>query len=341
MTPDDPHRRADVPAERAAGPADDGAAPPRVLFLGGLGRSGTTLVERLLGELPGAMALGEVIHLWERGVQEGERCGCGVPFGECPVWRRVGEAAFGGWDAVDLDRFAELHAAVDRTRHIPMLARDRLPADRAPLVAEYVEHYLRLYRAIAAESGATVLIDSSKQASLAFCLRWAARAGRLDLRVLHVVRDSRGVAYSWTREVRRPEADAGGDEYMTRWSPPRTAVHWNAENGAYQLLARRGVRVQRMRYEDFVADPRAKLRDIARFAGLPGDDEALAFLSDGGAELTANHTASGNPMRFRTGRIDIRSDDRWRTALPAADQRRVTAMTLPLLRHYSYLGGDA
>ncbi|MFG2085668.1 MULTISPECIES: sulfotransferase [unclassified Spirillospora] len=338
MTPV-PHRRADESAERAAGPAD-GTAPPRVLFLGGLGRSGTTLVERLLGELPGAMALGEVIHLWERGVHEGERCGCGVPFGECPVWRRVGEAAFGGWDAVDLDRFAELRAAVDRTRHIPMLARDRLPADRAPQVVEYVEHYLRLYRAVAAEAGATVLIDSSKQASLAFCLRWAARVGRLDLRVLHVVRDSRGVAYSWTRQVRRPEADAGGDEHMTQWSPPRTAVHWNAENGAYQLLARRGVRVRRMRYEDFVADPRARLRDIARFAGLPADGAALAFVGDGRAELTVNHTASGNPMRFRTGRIDVRSDDRWRTALPAADQRRVTAMTLPLLRHYSYLGGD-
>ncbi|WP_347813368.1 sulfotransferase [Actinomadura sp. KC216] len=328
------------PAGSETGPADR-TDPPRVLFLGGLGRSGTTLVERLLGELPGAMALGEVIHLWERGVHAGERCGCGVPFGECPVWRRAGEAAFGGWDVLDLDRLAELRAAVDRTRHIPMLARDRLPADRAALVAEYVDHYLRLYRAVAGETGASVLIDSSKQASLAFCLRWAARTGRLDLRVLHVVRDSRGVAYSWTREVRRPEADKGGDEFMTRWSPPRTAVHWNAENGAYQLLARRGVRVRRMRYEDFVADPRARLRDIARFAGLPAGDEALAFVGDGGAELTANHTASGNPMRFRTGHIDVRSDDRWRTALPSADQRRVTAMTLPLLRHYSYLGGDA
>ncbi|MFE9104044.1 sulfotransferase [Actinomadura geliboluensis] len=327
-------------AEPAPGPAA-GAERPRVLFLGGLGRSGTTLVERLLGELPGAMALGEVVHLWERGAHAGERCGCGVPFGECPFWRRVGEAAFGGWDAVDLDRFAELRAEVDRTRHIPMLARDRLPADRSPLVAEYVDHYLRLYRAVAAESGAAVLIDSSKQASLAFCLRWAARAGRVDLRVLHVVRDSRGVAYSWTRQVRRPEADAGGDEYMTQWSPPRTAVHWNAENGAFQLLARRGVRVRRMRYEDFVAEPRARLRDIARFAGLPAGADALAFVGDGRAELTANHTASGNPMRFRTGQIEIRSDDRWRTALPAADQRRVTAMTLPLLRHYSYLGGDA
>ncbi|HEY2794503.1 MAG TPA: sulfotransferase, partial [Micromonosporaceae bacterium] len=36
----------------------------RVVFLGGLGRSGTTLLERILGEVPGVCALGELVHLW-------------------------------------------------------------------------------------------------------------------------------------------------------------------------------------------------------------------------------------------------------------------------------------
>ena len=49
----------------------------RVLYIGGLGRSGTTLLERILGELPGACALGEVVHLWDRDVRADERCACG------------------------------------------------------------------------------------------------------------------------------------------------------------------------------------------------------------------------------------------------------------------------
>jgi len=52
----------------------------RVLFLAGLGRSGTTLLERALAELPGVQPLGEVIHLWERSVQGDELCGCGEAF---------------------------------------------------------------------------------------------------------------------------------------------------------------------------------------------------------------------------------------------------------------------
>ena len=38
-------------------------------FVGGFGRSGSTLLERVVAELPGVCALGEVLHLWERGVR--------------------------------------------------------------------------------------------------------------------------------------------------------------------------------------------------------------------------------------------------------------------------------
>ena len=46
----------------------------RVLYLGGLGRSGSTVIERLTGQLPGVCAVGELVHLWDRGVTDGERC---------------------------------------------------------------------------------------------------------------------------------------------------------------------------------------------------------------------------------------------------------------------------
>jgi hypothetical protein len=313
-----------------------------VLYLGGLGRSGTTLLERLLGELPGAVSLGEVVHLWERGVVDGERCGCGESFHDCPFWSEVGKVAFGGWDRVDIERFRAVRASLDRIRHIPTLALPTLPAATRRRLDAYVSHYTRLYRAVRQVSGAPVLIDSSKHASLAFCLRWAGER-ELELRVLHVVRDSRGVAYSWTKRVRRPEAVDRGTEFMAQWSPGKAAAHWNAENGAFALLARRGVPTTLVRYEEFLRTPIESLRRIARFAGLPADDAALTFLTAAGggvtARLSANHTASGNPMRFQTGPILLRSDDSWRTRLALTDRRRVTAITFPLLRHYGYLRG--
>lgn len=310
----------------------------RVIYLGGLGRSGSTLAERLLGELPGVCMAGELVHLWQRGVADNERCGCGVQFGDCEFWSAVAKAAFGGWSKIDLSRIAELRSAVDRTRFIPMLAR-RAVADRvAADLAEYTSYYRSLYQAIAEISGCRTVVDSSKHASLAFCL---SHRSDLDLRVIHMVRDSRAVAYSWTTRVRRPEAQA--QSYMTRYSPVRAAREWNLQNGALQLLARGQTPVLRVRYEDLVAGVKPTLLRIARFAELGVDEPGLSFVGDGEqgqwAELGQTHSAAGNPMRFSTGKISIRADDRWRTAMPGQQRRMVTALTLPLLARYGYLGG--
>lgn len=312
----------------------------RVVYLGGLGRSGSTLVERLLGELPGVRAVGEVVHLWERGVVADERCGCGVPFASCEFWSQVGQAAFGGWEHIGTGRIAELRGAIDRTRFIPRLSARSLPVGAERDLREYTDYYLRAYRAIGKVSGCQVIVDSSKHASLAFCL---SRRPEVDLRVIHLVRDSRAVAYSWTTRVARP--DAGAESFMTTYSPARAAGHWNAQNGAFQVLARRRAAVLRVRYEDVVESPVATLCRIASFAGLPAEPPNLSFLGgdDVGswADLQASHTVSGNPMRFATGRLPIRRDERWRTGMPARQRRTVTALTLPLLAHYGYVGETA
>ncbi len=67
----------------------------RVLFTGGLGRSGSTLVEKLINELPSTFSVGETVHLWERGVRDHERCGCSEAFTDCAHWQAVGVQAFG------------------------------------------------------------------------------------------------------------------------------------------------------------------------------------------------------------------------------------------------------
>lgn len=319
-----------------------GQRPPTLIYLGGLGRSGSTIVERLLGELPGVCPAGEVAHLWQRGIVRAERCGCGESFPECPFWRKIGEVAFGGWDKVDVGHVSDLRAKIDRNRFIPVLARSELRAAHRRTLDDYLSYYLRVYTAIAEISGCQVIVDASKHASLAFCLRWCAG---LDLRVVHIVRDPRAVAYSWTRAVSRPDVSgraAPQDSHMWTYSSPRTAMRWNGQNGAMHLLRGRGTPMLLVRYEDFVRTPEAVLGEIASFAGLPGSAAAGFLGADGAdhwADLAISHTVSGNPMRFSAGRIPIRPDERWRTSMPAAQRRAVTAMTLPLLRRYGYPRG--
>ena len=64
-------------------------APIRLLFVAGAGRSGTTILNTILGQVPGMVAVGEVRYIWERAFGENHRCGCGEPFARCPFWSDV------------------------------------------------------------------------------------------------------------------------------------------------------------------------------------------------------------------------------------------------------------
>lgn len=313
-------------------PADSLGSKVRLLFIGGLGRSGSTMFELSLGTDPRVIALGEVLHLWKRSLMEKEPCGCGVAFSRCEFWQHVGEKAFGGWHRVDAAHVFSLKRRIDRTVRAPQLWAQVGSADWKSDVREYASYYSRIYRAAAEVSGRDIVVDSSKQASLPYVLRYA---DDIDMRVLHCVRDSRAVAYSWSRKVSRPESSIGGAEYMDRYSPGVSALKWLQHNGVIEGLRLRGVSVQRVRYEDWVSAPQETVHNALGLGDLAPIPNPL--ISKKWVDLPTAHTCSGNPMRFTQGRVEIRRDERWREGLPARSRRLVTALTSPGLAAYGYL----
>ena len=94
--------------------------------------------------------------------------------------------------------------------------------------------------------------------------------------------------------------------------------------------------MHRLRYEEFLQDPRSRLSALGDFAGLRLMPEDLNFVGDGFADLRVGHSAAGNPMRFTVGRLPLRRDDAWVRALPSAQRRLVGAVCGPMLRAYGY-----
>ena len=332
-------RFADLVEQLLPGPSLGGAggADVPVLYLGGLGRSGSTLLERSLGQIDGLACIGESVHLWERGLRQDELCGCGTAFSQCSFWQRVGKSAFGGWDRLDVDEVLRLKESVDRKRHAPRLLRagtrrgESGHSDFDRRLRRYGDLLTRLYTAVLEVSGGDVVVDASKHASTALVL---AAAPGIDLKVLHVVRDSPAVAYSWTKQIARPEAGPG--EFMATWTPAQTALHWTSENALIDRLARRGTPTQLIRYEDFAADPRGTLADLMAFLGNDDVDGALAFVQGSTMHLDPSHTVAGNPMRFASGPVDVVPDQAWRAAFPRPKQRLVSGLTMPLRHRYGY-----
>lgn len=319
-------------ADRAGGGPPAPAEPGVVLYVGGSGRSGSTLMGRILGQLPGYVCVGEMVFLWTRALQEDELCGCGRPFSACPFWTEVGERAFGGWTSLDARKVAALQRSVDRHRYLPLML-----GPRATGYSRRLEDYSRLlaavYAAIRAVSGSEVVVDTSKHPSYAYVLR---RAPAVRLRLLHLVRDSRGVCHSWTREVSRPEV-RGGQKLMPTYSSSRSAAEWAAHNFLFEVLSLLNVPHRTVRYEDFVADPGGTVHEVDRALVGTGGRLAEGCVTREGVDLPADHSLAGNPMRFREGRITLRVDDEWRTTMPTRTRRLVTALTLLGLRRYHYV----
>jgi UDP-N-acetylglucosamine transferase subunit ALG13 len=306
--------------------------PPAVtvLFIAGWGRSGSTLLDRMLGQVPGVFSAGELRDIWQRGIVEDRLCGCGEPFRSCPVWRKVGEVAFGGWDELDVTEAQRLRRRLDRPWSVPLLLGSKLTPMLDADVARYASLLSRLYTGIAEATDATVIVDSSKIATFAMLAR---QAPGIDLRTLHLVRDPRGVITSWRKQVVR--RDGSGDDAMLRYGVVPASIRYDAYNAlAHGMRALGPYRF--LRYEDLLADPRAEVARTLTFAGVPVTDETLSFLRHDEADLAPNHTVDGNPMRLRAGPVPLRADDAWRSALGPRDRRIVRAVTAPFNFAYGY-----
>lgn len=291
-----------------------------VLYLAGWGRSGTTILGRILGAYPGACNVGEVFHLWYRGLVRGRWCGCGVPVRDCPLWQKVLKEGFAD-ELPDPRQVLKWQQTSARARRAGALLAGDHP------LAEITG---RLYQAIATVTGAKLIIDSSKTPAGAALL---ASRPEIPSYLLHMVRDPRAVAYSW----QRPKLNRDTPE------PVPMKSHGTLESGrmwmTWNLLSARvarayGDRYDRLRYEDFIADPRGSVERLLGRLDLPVSPGP--FVSSHAVNLDEDHTVSGNPGRFDSGTVEISPDDAWKQALPARDRRLTTAVTAPLMLRYGY-----
>jgi hypothetical protein len=283
--------------DRSTGPQDNGV---KVLYITGWGRSGSTILDNILGQLDGFYSVGELRFIWERGLIENRLCGNGVPFRESEVWRSILDEAFGGFDKIDPHEMAQLHNSCISIRRLPLvIASGRLFLAK-PAPADYLETLSRLYRAVRHVSRCRVIVDSSKYPLYAHLL---SLVPSIDLYILHLVRDPRGVAYSWLR--RKPQPDKGEGQILSRHNPFKSSLQWGLQNSAASRLRwRHPDRYMLLRYEDFMQNP---LEAVRRVTALVGEEpEHVPFVGERVVTLGMNHAFSGNPSRFRSGEVELR-----------------------------------
>ncbi len=302
----------------------------KVLYIAGSGRSGSTIIDRILGQCDSFFSMGEIRYVWERNILENRFCGCGERFKDCPVWSEVMKKAFGSFDGVDAQEMFDIREKYSKTRHIPNLM---LPKSKSfhRNIQPYLESVEKIYKATKEVTGSKVLIDSSKFPSYAYLLR---TIPSVDFYVLHLVRDPRGVSYSWRKKKIEPSTGKK-NERMVEIGPVKSTLIWGSWNLSIELMMGSDKsRYMFLRYEDFVKHPRKSMQKVLRMIGE--DQNLLPFVDDRTVELGRNHTVSGNPNRFNEGPVEIRLDDAWRSKILFKDRVLSTVFAAPFLGRYRY-----
>lgn len=296
-----------------------------VVYIAGAGRSGSTILDRVLGTMDSSGSYNELYRVFEDGFGNNSKCSCGMQFDECGFWQPV-MARVVGPDVRVGDCMSDSRK-LDRSRMFFSLYHDLLSTSVRQRLARYRSRMEDLLHAMAEEAGIDTIVDSSKLPARALIL---AGIPGIELRVIHLLREPRAVANAWLKE----RYDPGKESSMNRYRALRTMIFWAGRQVMSERLSRRADYLQ-IRYEDFASQPRRTLAEIVRF--VPGwGTQSLPVSEVGEIHLGPLHSLSGNPSRFRTGTTRIELDEAWRmsSCRPALD--RAALLIRPISRRYGY-----
>ena len=316
-------------------------APAEYVYIAGRGRSGSTLLELLLGAHPEIVALGEIEKLSLQFARDGTgtypgRCSCGKPPIECPIWSRVAEEikrAYGvdlstdpfafrvsdvGWEEDYGPRALRHWLLYKGSRVVRSLAYSAEPLRRRlsfvwPLHRRWVSNRLFVADVVRKASRARCVVDSSKDY---LAMREIYDQGSGVVKIIALTRDVRATAWSEFRSGARLESAARA------WAKVNARIFRMLE----AVPADDWIHI---RYEDLCRDVAGTARRICGFLGY---DYVPAMTGDNQAD---RHTIGGNRIRFKPlGAIE--EDLSWQANLFPHDLTQIERVAGALARKLGY-----
>jgi len=274
----------------------------KVIYIASDCRSGSTLLDLLLGNHDKITSVGELWRL-EECLNNPENhchiCMCGKSIKECPFWEKV-EYVLG----VPLEKIkTKCHEKlVDRRleQAIVLLNNHKLFTFCSYFLnsfkhdMECAANMLRLYDAISKVNKTPFIVDSSK---VAYYFRLLYLLQPAKVKIIFLYRDGRGVTYSKMRE-----------EGMKL---EKAAKGWVRCNRMMEIM-KLGIpknKIFMTKYEDLCKRPSKILEKICHFIGI-GFQEKMTQLNK-----YTKHIIGGNPMKFKKNRDKIVLDECWKTEM--------------------------
>jgi hypothetical protein len=290
----------------------------KIIYIAGYGRSGSTLLDVLLGNHPMIFSAGELTNFFNEYALN-KNCSCGRTYNNCQMWSQI------------VRRFLEENCDTDLNIADEITKKNERILRFKRNDGIYCKIWNSAVRAILQQSNTSIIVDSSKTTRVTFRRVPLFKKCGFHVSVIHLVRDPRAVMWSIKRGSNR--LLEAGEKANLLGGMLRGLLGWIVSNLLFEctkLIHKPPCLI--VRYEDLVGFPARELNRIGRFTGI--DMQSVIDRISKGDQFNPGHGVSGNRMR-RKGAVRIMKDSQWREVLPLWG-RFLALLSLPLANRYGY-----
>ncbi|NJB70287.1 hypothetical protein GGR42_000749 [Saonia flava] len=295
----------------------------KVLYFAGSGRSGSTILNIILGNHPHIFGGGELQNMGQV-YNANKICSCQSPLIHCEFWSSVVNdwsskieednitSGFKKWSEVEgvfsIKSWVKMYFGIGK---------------KDAQFKEYLKSTSEFLRSVQQHSKKKVLVDISKNPLRAWALE---ENPDIDLRMVHLVRDGRAVTWSLKRTAERQ------NRKRPTW---RAAMFWALINRMTNLVRSKVEHRTLVRYEDFIENPGLVLNQIGEMAEIDFTD--IINNIDKNDDFRIDHVMAGNGIRKAdTIKFETTKTDGWIKKLNSRSKNIFKILSYSSLKKFNY-----
>lgn len=296
----------------------------KVVYFAGSGRSGSTILNIILGNHPQIFGGGELQNM--RSVYNATKvCSCQAHMVNCKFWSAVMNDWISKVGADDMNTALIKWHKFEGVFSVKAWLRMYFGiGEGSKEYKEYMDSTSEFYRTIQRHSGKGMVVDISKNPLRALALE---KNPDIDLRMVHLVRDGRAVAWSLKKNAKQQ------NRKRPTW---RAAMFWIVINRLTNLVRGKVEHNTVIKYEDFIKKPGEVLNQI----GLMSDIDFSSIVNKIGEndDFEIKHVMAGNAIRkASTIKFQTTDSDSWKKKLNPSGRKFFKMLAYNSLKGHNYL----
>ncbi len=266
-----------------------------IIYIAGYGRSGSTLLDIILGSHPYILSGGELTYLYDDAVQPNRLCSCGFPLANCRFWKNY----LNNTNIDDINNYRKITRKLEELKLVKTLNSKKTEFE---LYGKFIENMFKYMSNRAVEIGlkkrVRFIVDSSKT-SRKVCYRpyLVAMLTDFNVKLIHLQRGFTSTLKSVYKRSNWLEEGAFKGVRNRYIRAIRALLGYLIANKCAEKW-KESVEYMYIEYEKLISEPIDTIRDVGEFIGL--DLSPVVHKISKNECFKPQHLVGGNRLRFNS-----------------------------------------